>query len=279
MQGRTALITGATNGIGRVAALAIAKVGYRILLTARAAGRGEAMAAELRQAGASDAIVLHGDLARQEDIRRIAAEARRLAPQLDLLVNNAGAFFMRRAVSSDGIEMTFATNHLSYVLLTLELLDTLKAAGRARIVNTASYAHTRATLDFDDLEFRRGYGGWPAYCRSKLGNVMFTYALARRLEGTGVTANCHHPGFVDTAIGNNNAWPVAALFGVFKRWRGITPEEGARGMIALALDPAFDGRTALYVDKGTVAPSSPLSRDAALQERLWEVSLRMTGLA
>ncbi len=190
MQGKVVVVTGGTSGIGQVAAERLAGMGARIVLVARSKSRGEATLARLREIAPKESHSIHyGDISRLADLKRLTSELRSAEPRIDVLINNAGAMFGQRQVTEDGLERTFATNHLSYFVLTSGLREQLQAAGAARVINTSSHAHYRAKLDFGDLQFQNGYKGFPAYSRSKLCNILFTRALARRLAGTGVTAN------------------------------------------------------------------------------------------
>ena len=215
------------------------------------------------------------DLSSQRHVRRLADEARERCGRLDVLVNNAGGIFLKRQESVDGIEMTFALNHLAYFLLTNLLLPLIKQSAPARIVNVASDAHKGVSLDFDDLEGKKQFGGWRAYQRSKLANVLFTYELARRLEGSGVTANTLHPGFVRTTIFRGPGLASVLLRGA-ARLIAISPDEGAKTSIHLASSPDVEGITGRYFVKEKPVPSSPQSRDTAAAQRLWQVSEEMT---
>jgi NAD(P)-dependent dehydrogenase (short-subunit alcohol dehydrogenase family) len=231
------------------------------------------------QSGNASVDMLLGDLSSMADVRRIAADFKRKHQRLDVLVNNAGAWFAARQETVDGYEMTFALNHLSYFLLTNLLLDVLKASAPARIVNVSSDAHTTAPLNFDDLQHKKSYEGrgFIAYGQSKLANVLFTYELARRLQGTGVTANVLHPGFVATGFGINNGglmrlgMKIAHLF-------AIDEEKGAQTMFHLATSPEVEGISGKYWDKSKAVSSSRASYDETAQRRLWEISEQMTGL-
>ncbi|MGA3306481.1 MAG: SDR family NAD(P)-dependent oxidoreductase, partial [Stellaceae bacterium] len=208
MTGKTVVITGATSGLGLVASGRLAGLGARLVLVARNRAKAEAMLRQLREKTPSlEAEILIADLSRRDEVRELAAELPRAAPRIDVLINNAGAIFTRRETTADGLERTFALNHMAYFLLTVLLLDRLRKNAPARIVSVASEAHRNATLDFGDLQTAQGYSGWLAYRRSKLANILFTRELARRLKGSGVTSNCLHPGFVATAFGDNNGGP------------------------------------------------------------------------
>jgi NAD(P)-dependent dehydrogenase (short-subunit alcohol dehydrogenase family) len=276
---RTILITGATSGIGLEAARALARQGHEVAIAGRNPDRGAEAVADLRRDTGNDAVqFLRADLSDQAQVRALAAEAERRLPGLNVLVNNAGGMFGRYRESPDGIEMTFALNHLSYVLLTLLLLDRLKANAPARIVNVASDAHRAVPADFSDAERPHRYSGWRAYSRSKLANILFTDALARRLEGTGVTANCLHPGFVSTGIGQKHAFMPAIL------WRVATlfardPQRAARTVVYLAAAPEPAEMSGRYFEDCHPSRPSAAARDHAAADRLWDKSLRLTGLA
>jgi NAD(P)-dependent dehydrogenase (short-subunit alcohol dehydrogenase family) len=218
------------------------------------------------------------DVSSQEEIRRLADEFKEAYPRLDVLINNAGVFRSKRITSADGIEMTFAVNHLAYFLLTNLLLDVLKASAPSRIVNVSSRDHSNATIDFDDLQGEKGYKGAKAYSQSKLANVLFTYELTRRLEGTGVTANCLHPGVVGTNFGSG----VSGVFGFMVRALKPlmkSPEKGAETSIFLASSPEVEGLSGRYFVKKAEAHSSDVSYDERIARRLWEVSAELTNLS
>ena len=278
---RTALVTGATNGIGYATALGLARRGDRVVLVGRGAGRLQAAEAGIRAAVPGAMLeTARADLSSQGEIRGLAAEIGRRHDRLDVLVNNAGAIFDRRALTVDGIERTWALDHLGYVLLTLELLDLLKASAGGgagpRIVNVASAAHQRGHIDFDDPEGARRYGGMRAYCQAKLGNVLFTYALARRLAGSGVTANALHPGVIRSGFARNTGGLLGFGWSLIRPFLS-TPEDGARTSLHLACAPELDGVSGGYFARCAPAPSSRESRDTGVQERLWALSLAQVG--
>ncbi|HLI20843.1 MAG TPA: SDR family NAD(P)-dependent oxidoreductase, partial [Stellaceae bacterium] len=219
------------------------------------------------------------DLSRRGDIQRLASELLATAPRIDVLLNNAGGFFERRMTTEDGLEHTFALNHMGYFRLTALLRERLIASAPARIVNVASEAHRGARLDFADLQTARGYNGLKAYKRSKLANILFTRALARRLSGTGVTANCLHPGFVATSFGDNNRgwWGWAIAIG--KRLTAISVERGAETPVYLASSPDVAGVTGSYFDQCRERQADAPARNDADAERLWMESERLAGLA
>ena len=278
MLGRTCLITGATFGIGKATALGIARRGARVVIVGREAERTQATAVWLRRESGNPAVeYLIADLFSLAEVRRLAQAFAAQQERLDVLVNNAGGFFSERATTADGFERTWALNHLAYFRLTLDLLPLLKASAPARIVNVASNVHARGRVDFDDLGGARRYDGVRAYCQSKLANVLFTYALARRLADTGVTANCLHPGMVATGI-SRNMRGIPRLFMNAVSAFILTPEQGAATSIHVASSPDAEGVSGKYFVKRTPARSCLLSYDEALQERLWATSLEQTGL-
>ncbi|MES2123507.1 MAG: SDR family oxidoreductase [Gemmatimonadota bacterium] len=278
MKGKVCLVTGANRGIGRATAEALAAQGATILLHCRDRAAGEAARVGIVAATGNDQItVLEADLAVQSEVKRLADQVRAATPRLDVLINNAGAFFMRRTITVDRIESTFAVNHLASFILTNALTDLLKASAPARVIVMGSEAHQRVT-DPEDWESTKGYNGLTAYGRSKLANVMYSYDLAHRLEGTGVTVNCCHPGLVETHLLESGfdrwwarwAWPIAKRF-------TISPAEGAQGPTFLASSDDVEGVTGRYFKKTRPATSSLISHDAVLGARLWNLSLRLTG--
>ncbi|MEO5825759.1 MAG: SDR family oxidoreductase [Gemmatimonadales bacterium] len=278
MQGKVCLVTGSTRGIGLATADALAARGATVLLHGRNGVLGQQVRDDLTARYPAASIELYiADLAVQAEVRRLADEVRANHKRLDVLINNAGAFFMRRTTTADGIEATFQVNHLSYFQLTNELLSVITASAPARIINLASEAHERVT-DPEDWESRKGYNGITAYSRSKLANVMFTYDLAHRIEGSGVTVNCVHPGRVKTRLlqawfdrwWSRWAWPIAERF-------LITPEEGAAAVVYLATSLDVAGVTGKYFKQQRPSTSSLVSHDAVIGARLWNISLRMTG--
>ncbi|MBI5668794.1 MAG: SDR family oxidoreductase [Chloroflexi bacterium] len=282
MDGKVALVTGATNGIGKVTALELAKLGATVVLSGRSGDRAQATVAEIQQrSGNPNVAALVADLSVMSEVRRLADEFKAKHDRLHVLVNNAGGVFPQRRETDDGYEMTFALNHLSYFLLTNLLLDVLTASAPARIVNVSSDAHRGGRMQFDDLNFKQtpyGIGGWKAYSQSKLANVLFTYELARRLAGSGVTANVLHPGFVATGFGRTGPGLMSRVMGLLHRF-ALTPEEGARTTVYLASSAEVEGVTGQYFDKSKAVPSSKTSYDEEAQRRLWAISEQMTGLA
>lgn len=279
MRGRVCLVTGATGGIGQVAARALAAKGATVVLTARDATRAEEVVQRIRhETGNTQVNFLLADLSSQQQVRRLAEEFQRSYPALHVLVNNAGGIFMRRLVTVDGYEMTFALNHLAPFLLTNLLLDELKASAPARVVTVSSAAHIGARIHFDDLMYSHTpYRPMGAYGQSKLANAMFAYELARRLQGTGVTSNALHPGFVATGFAKNNG--TLYQYGMtLLRPFAISPERGAWTTIYLASAPEAADVTGQYFVRRRPAKSSKVSHDEEAQRRLWEVSEELTGL-
>lgn len=277
MEGRICLVTGATSGIGRVTAVELARRGAAVHLVARDRAKGEATLAEVARAGSGRARLHLADLSSMAAVRALAQEVRDAAPALHVLVNNAGAVEMQRRVTPEGLERTFAVNHLAYFLLTNLLLDRLRASAPARVVNVASAAHRRQTLDFGDLQSTRRYAGLRVYGRSKLANLLFTRELARRLAGSGVTANSLHPGVVATGFGRSSGgWMgfgtrlIAPLL--------LTPEQGAETVLYLACSPEVEGVSGEYFERCRPVRPSAAARDDAAARRLWEESARLAGL-
>ncbi len=279
MHGKVCLVTGAASGIGAVTARALAQKGATVILVDRDSDRGTAVAEQIAQQAGSDAVeFMRADLSAQAEIRQLAQQFKSRYRRLDVLVNNAGAMFDRRRESVDGIEMTFALNYLGYFLLTNLLLDTIQDSAPARIINTSSRSHARARINFDDLESRTNYQGLQAYAHSKLAILLFTYELARRLEGTEVTVNALHPGIVATQFAANSRNTTGLLVRLF-RFAFLSPEQGAQTGIYLATWPEVAGVTGKYFVKCRAVPSSPASYDTATAARLWQVSATLTGLA
>ena len=281
MQGKTVLITGATNGIGLEASVELARRGARVVMVGRDPARTDAALADvMNRSGSRDVSRLLCDFSSQASIRTLAAAVLASLGRLDVLVNNAGGVNKTRRLTVDGIEMTFAVNHLGYFLLTNLLLGLLVRSAPARVVTVASIGHRRGTLDFDDLGFEHGgYRIMRAYTRSKLANVLFANELARRLAGTGVTSNSLHPGTVATNIWSGAPAWTKPLIRLLLRPSMISPAEGGRTIVQLAASPELEGVTGKYFEKGAAVPPAPLAQDEALARRLWDVSAAMVGLA
>jgi len=280
LEGKTCVVTGATSGIGLVTAERLGAMGARVVLVGRDTAKGEAALLRVRRrAPQVQAEIHYADLARLEDVRRLGAALAAALPRVDVLVNNAGAIFRRRDVTRDGLERTYALNHMAYFLLTALLKERLAAAAPSRIVSVASEAHRGTTLDFDDLQGARHYGGWTAYQRSKLCNILFTRELARRLQGTGITANCLHPGFVASGFGDNNDGVFRIALSIAKRLFAISEERGAVTTVYLASAPEVQGTSGLYFKRCRPALPSASAQDDGAARRLWEESARLAGLA
>lgn len=279
MAGKICLITGANSGIGKATALGLAKLGATVVMVCRDRHRGETVQAEIKDQSGSKAVdLMLADLSSQAAICHLVQEFKANYQQLHVLINNAGGIFGARRVTVDGLEYTFAFNHLAYFLLTHLLLDMLKASAPARIVNLTSGAHHMATLNFGDLQGEKKYSGQRAYNQSKLANVLFTYGLARRLQGTGVTVNCVHPGIVKTQFGSTGSWGFRLLV------RLLTPfmknsQQAAETVIYLATSPEVEGVTGKYFVDGKEVQSSKQSYDEALAQRLWQVSAELTQVS
>jgi retinol dehydrogenase 14 len=273
MDGKHVLVTGGTGGIGLATAAGLAALGARVGLVGRSAARGAVAADTVRRKVPSARVdVFEADLSSQAEVRRLAAAVRAGYPRLDVLVNNVGGYWAHRHVTADGLEHTFALNHLASFLLTQELLDLLAASAPARVVTVSSGAQSMGRIDFDDLQGERSYSGQRAYNQSKLANVLFTYELARRLDGTGVTATVLHPGVTRTAFGAEDsvAWMRWVLPAVRPFMR--TPEQGASTAVYLAASPEVEGVTGVYFANRRPKRSSKVSYDLDLARRLWEVS-------
>ena len=253
-------------------------MGTTVVIVGRSAEKTAQVVAQIRAAtGNQNVDALLADLSSQQEIRRLASEFKSRYTRLDILLNNAGAMFMQRQVSVDGIEMTFAVNHLAYFLLTNLLLDTIKASAPARIINVSSNAHTRAKIEFDNLQGERSYSP-AAYGNSKLANILFTIELARRLQGTGVTVNALHPGFVNTGFGKNNSGFLFKILAAVVPLIARSPEKGAKTSIYLASSPAVQNVTGKYFVDSKVAQAAPQAADTAVARKLWDVSAAMVRL-
>ncbi len=279
MHPRTVVITGANSGIGFVAAREIARQGAQVVMVCRNPQKGAAAQEAIRRATGNDRIhLLQADLSSQASIHQLALDLKQQVDRLDVLVNNAGGIFYRRQTSVDGLELTFALNHLGYFMLTYLLLDLLQASAPARVVNVSSEAHRYAQLDMEDLQYtQRRYRAFRAYSQSKLANILFTAELARQLEGRGVTVNALHPGFVSTNFGTNNG-----LLSRFFMWAvspfALNADQGAETTIHLATSPAVEGVTGEYFIQCAPAQPAPVATDVARQQQLWAKSLALTAL-
>ncbi|MAT44629.1 MAG: short-chain dehydrogenase [Anaerolineaceae bacterium] len=274
------MVTGATSGIGKVTADVLMGMGATVILVGRNSQKLTGLVAELKQKHETNQRVdsMLADLSSLSQIKALADTFHERYDHLDVLVNNAGGMFMQRQESPDGIELTFALNHLNYFYLTNLLLDSLKNSPSARIVNVASKAHFGASLDFEDLQLKKGYSGFKAYGRSKLANILFTKELARRLNGTSVTVNALHPGFVATNFGKgNNGWFYKLIMPLFTL-AAISPEEGAETSIYLASSPEVEGKSGLYFEQKKAVTPSPQAQNMETAAHLWNVSAEMVNL-
>jgi len=279
MAGKTALVTGGTGGIGRATALGLAALGARVGITGRDKARTRAAAAEIARESGSPAVdAFAADMSSQAEVRRLAAAVLSAYPRLDVLVNNVGGFWATRHVTADGLEHTFAVNHLGGFLLTDLVLDRLKASAPARVVTVSSGAQATGRLNFDDLQGKSRYSGQQAYSQSKLANVVFTYELARRLDGTGVTATVLHPGVVRTAFAAEDPSPLAKVMIPLSRPFLKTPAQGAATSIYLASAPEVEGVTGRYFANRKPKTSNKASYDTAAAARLWQISADLVGL-
>jgi len=278
MKGKICLVTGATAGIGEATALLLAKLGATVVGVGRNPNKIENSTRMIKErSGNPDIAFLKADLSSQKEIRMLAQQFNDQYSRLDVLVNNAGATFAERQESVDGIEMTFALNHLGYFLLTNLLLDLLEKSAPARIINVSSSLHKLGKLEFEDIPFDNGYTRSKAYQRTKLANIAFTYELARRLSNQNVTVNAMNPGLVATNVGNAAGGFTAKVKGIVDKIGGITPEEGARTIIYLASSPEVSGVSGRYFVKEKSIPSSKISYDLEFCRELWELSESLTA--
>jgi NAD(P)-dependent dehydrogenase (short-subunit alcohol dehydrogenase family) len=279
MQGKVVVITGATSGIGEVAARRLAAMGARLVLIARDGTRGEAALTRLRSGGSPGIAhsIHYGDLSRISEMKRLAREIAAAEPRIDVLINNAGALFGTRQVTEDNLEMTFALNHMAYFVLTHGLRERLSASAQARIINTASNAHRGSALDFTDLQSQKSFSGVKVYGRSKLCNILFTRELSRRWSGQGITANSLHPGFVATRFGDASGGWLARAVGLAKTF-AISPEKGAETLVYLAASPEVAGVSGEYFYQSRPATPTREARDDAAAKRLWMESAKIAGI-
>lgn len=278
MAGRIVLVTGGTSGIGRATALGLATMGAHVVITGRDGARTEDAAREIRAVGGGSVDMFVADLSSQAQVRRLAEDVLANLPRLDVLVNNVGGYWDTRHVTADGLERTFALNHLAPFLLTNLLLDRLAGSGSGRVVTVASNAHKQGRIDFADLQGERDYSGSRAYDQSKLANVLFTYELARRLAGSTVTANALHPGVVSTSFGSEDPGRTQRLLVPVMRPFMKSPAQGAATSIFLASAPHLDQVTGRFFANSTPKRSSARSRDEVVAARLWQVSADLVGL-
>jgi NAD(P)-dependent dehydrogenase (short-subunit alcohol dehydrogenase family) len=279
MKGKTVLLTGGTNGIGLVTARELARMGAQVTIVGRNLEKCRAVVEAIDAETGSPVEFICADLSTLAGIKQTASSYIRSHPKLNVLVNNAGGVFIKRRITADGFEMTFALNHLNYFLLTNLLIDLLKVSAPARVVNVASGLHRGATLDFDNLQGEQNYAGFRAYGQSKLANIIFTYELARRLEKSGVTVNAVHPGYVNTGLSHNNGFFFRIFAKLSARLFGRKPEVGALTSIYLASSPEVEGVTGKYFSDCKPEDSSIESYDKTTAERLWRTSLELIGKA
>jgi NAD(P)-dependent dehydrogenase (short-subunit alcohol dehydrogenase family) len=278
MKGKVCMVTGANSGIGKETARKLAGLGAEVVMVCRNREKGEKAAREIRQGAQNGSVeLLLADFASFASVRGLAKEFGESHDKLDVLVNNAGVAQVRRSVTADGFETTFQVDYLSHFLLTNLLLELLKRSAPARIVNVSSVAHYGGHINFDDLQMEKGYAVMKAYSQAKLAEVLFTYELARRLDGSGVTVNCLHPGAVATNIWGASLGPLSFL-GKVTRLVMISPEKGAETPVYLASSPEVDGVTGKYFDDRREKASSEESHDQALARKLWDLSMTMVGL-
>jgi retinol dehydrogenase 14 len=275
LTGKVSIVTGANSGIGKETARGLATLGATVVMVCRDPERGRRALSEIKETSRNDKVeLLTCDLASQKSIRQFANDFKKTHARLDCLINNAGVFNRYRSLTEDGLEATFAVNHLAYFLLTNLLLDLIKRSAPARIINVSSATHKYGAINFDDLQNELNYRAFAAYSNSKLANVLFTYELARRLEGSRVTANCLHPGGVATNIFNTLPKPVEAAIKLVT----ISPERGARTSVYLASSPEVEGVTGKYFVKKSATKSSNASYNEGTARRLWAASAKLTGL-
>jgi len=275
MQDKVVVITGATSGIGAIAAEKLAAMGARMLVIARNRTRGEATLKRLGEtAPGIDHRVYYADLSLVKEMKRVGNEIAAAERRIDVLINNAGALFGKRELTGEGLERTFATNHMSYFVVTERLRERLLASAPARVINTSSEAHRGMKIDLGDLHGSRSYQAFRAYGRSKLCNILFTRELARQLSGTGVTVNCLHPGFVNTRFGDESKGPLSLLFRIAKNF-AISPEKGAETMVFLASAKEVAGTTGQYFYQCHSKTSSIEAQDEDAAKRLWEESVKL----
>lgn len=281
MNGKICLVTGASSGIGKATALGLAKMGATVVMVCRDANKGQAALSEIkRKSGNNSVDLLLADLSSQEAIRRLASEYKSKYQQLHVLINNAGVYYTKRHVTVDGLEAMFAVNYLARFLLTNLLLDIIKRSAPARIINVAGAYHAKGKINFDDLQGEKDFDGQRANHQSKLADVLFTYELGRRLEGTGVTVNCLHPGMVVTdLIDKDKDFPVFFKY-LYKLSRPLmkSPARGAATSLYLASSPEVEGISGQYFVNKKISPSSPDSHDPQLAQRLWAVSEKLAKL-
>jgi NAD(P)-dependent dehydrogenase (short-subunit alcohol dehydrogenase family) len=279
MSGKTCLITGANSGVGKMTALGLAKMGAHVIMACRNKEKGEIARLDIINNSGNKAVdLLIVDLSSHQSIHNLAKEFTQKYDQLHVLINNAGSIYFKRYESEDGLELTFAINHMGYFLLTYLLLDIIKSSAPARVINVSSTAHKRAKLDFDDLQNKKNFRGRKVYGQSKLANILFTYELADKLKDTEIAVNCLHPGFVATNLAKNNG--ILFKIGMkFLRPIQISPKKGAETSIYLASSPDVNGITGKYFIEKKEISSSKESYNAEARKKLWEISLNLLNLS
>jgi NAD(P)-dependent dehydrogenase (short-subunit alcohol dehydrogenase family) len=272
MNGKVCLVTGATDGIGKVSARVLAELGAKVIIVGRNPEKSAIVLAELRSISGNENIdLLMADLAVMQEVRDLAEQVISRYDRIDVLLNNAGGYFTKHEITSDGLEMTFALNHMSYFLLTNKLMELLKYSAPARIVNVSSNAHYGVDMEFENLNGEQEYKAWKAYQKSKLANVLFTYELLKKVPGN-ITVNCLHPGFVATNFGHNNGGFFGPVLKIAQRISAINPEEGAKTSIFLCSAPEVKGVSGKYFYKCQPKTSSRESRNMDTGKRLWQIS-------
>ena len=276
LSGKTALVTGASSGIGLATCVKLARMGADLVMVARDHAKGNVALEDVkRQSGSKAVSLLLCDFSSQAEIRKLAADYRSKHERLDILINNAGTVFPKRTVTRDGVEQTFAVNHLAYFLLTNLLLDVLENSAPSRVVSVSSSNHDQGDMEFDNLQYEKGgYLTRKAYARSKLANILFTFELGRRVAARGITANCLHPGVVATNLYSHAPWFMRPMLTVMKPFM-LKPEQGADAVVHLATSPDLEGKTGGYYDRDKLADPLPLAQDEAVAKRLWEASERL----
>ena len=277
MNGKVCLVTGATDGIGKVSARVLAELGAKVIIVGRNPEKSAIVLAELRSISGNENIdLLMADLAVMQEVRDLAEQVISRYDRIDVLLNNAGGYFTKHEITSDGLEMTFALNHMSYFLLTNKLMELLKYSAPARIVNVSSDAHYGVDMEFENLNGEQEYKAWKAYQKSKLANVLFTYELLKKVPGN-ITVNCLHPGFVATNFGHNNGGFFGPVLKIAQRISAIDPEEGAKTSIFLCSAPEVKGVSGKYFYKCQPKTSSRESRNMDTGKRLWQISSDITS--
>ena len=272
MNGKVCLVTGATDGIGKVSARVLAELGAKVIIVGRNPEKSAIVLAELKSISGNENIdLLMADLAVMQEVRDLAEQVISRYDRIDVLLNNAGGYFTKHEITSDGLEMTFALNHMSYFLLTNKLMELLKYSAPARIVNVSSDAHYGVDMEFENLNGEQEYKAWKAYQKSKLANVLFTYELLKKVPGN-ITVNCLHPGFVATNFGHNNGGFFGPVLKIAQRISAINPEEGAKTSIFLCSAPEVKGVSGKYFYKCQPKTSSRESRNMDTGKRLWQIS-------